>query len=215
LGEDFGLWVGFGWWFWFWVEFVWLFGDGFSAAGASAEVDLVEEALGQAFGAVFWGDELGEGCEEAEGGVEFHLVLEVVDCVFVARSFAAGTLDGLGGLAGQGADGDLEAEDEEAGALGVELVGGDAGEDLRDGELDGGAVFEDGQGEGFERGLRGGADDGAAGGMMVEAEVLAAQGGAAAAAAAGEDVAALEARLDGLGFGLEFGLHGLPPGVFL
>ena len=48
--------------------------------------------------------------------------------------------------------GDLEAVEQEAGAAGVDLVAGDAAEDLADGELDGGAVF--GQGE-VEGGLAG------------------------------------------------------------
>jgi hypothetical protein len=37
--------------------------------------------------------------------------------------------------------GDLEAVEEQAGALGVEVVGGEAAEDFGDGELDGGAIF--------------------------------------------------------------------------
>ena len=44
--------------------------------------------------------------------------------------------------------GDLEAVEQEAGAAGVDLVGGDAAEDLADGELDGGAVFGEGEVEG-------------------------------------------------------------------
>jgi len=37
--------------------------------------------------------------------------------------------------------GDLEAVEEEAGAAWVDIVGGDALQDLADGGLDGGAVF--------------------------------------------------------------------------
>jgi hypothetical protein len=37
--------------------------------------------------------------------------------------------------------GDLEAVEEEAGAAGIDVVGGDALEDFADGGLDGGAVF--------------------------------------------------------------------------
>ena len=44
-------------------------------------------------------------------------------------------------LSGQVEAGDLEAVEEEAGAAGVDVVGGDALEDLADGGLDGGAVF--------------------------------------------------------------------------
>jgi hypothetical protein len=47
-------------------------------------------------------------------------------------------------VAWEGSGGDLEAEEEEAAAFYVDVVGGDAGDDLRDGELDGGAVFKDG-----------------------------------------------------------------------
>jgi hypothetical protein len=62
--------------------------------------------------------------------------------------------------------GDLEAVEEEAGAAGVDVVGGDALEDLADGVLDGGAVF--GQGE-FEGGAAGsaGVGYGFAGGVVV------------------------------------------------
>jgi hypothetical protein len=37
--------------------------------------------------------------------------------------------------------GDLEAVEEEAGAAGIDVVGGDALQDLADGGLDGGAIF--------------------------------------------------------------------------
>jgi len=103
--------------------------------------------------------------------------------------------------------GDLEAVKEEAGAAGVELVGGEPVEDLSDGELDGAAVLGKGKGEGggallalgHVRHLNHGGGDGSAGvgGVVVEAEVLGAEAGAAAAVAVGEDVAALEAA--GLG----------------
>ena len=90
----------------------------------------------------------------------------------------------------------MEAVEEEAGAAGVDLVAGDAAEDLADGELDGGAVF--GHGE-VEVGLVGSALTwvlhGAAGGVVVVAEVLVAKAGAGAAASVGEDVAALVADL--------------------
>jgi hypothetical protein len=102
---------------------------------------------------------------------------------------------GLGGLGfGEVEAGDLEAVEEEAGATGVDVVGGDALEDLADGVLDGGAVF-------WKRDLEGGAAAaagarvgcGSAGGVVVEAEVFSAEAGAAAAVAVGEDVPALEA----------------------
>jgi hypothetical protein len=87
---------------------------------------------------------------------------------------------------------DLEAVEEQAGAAGVDVVGGDAAEDFSDGMLDGGTVFR-------QRKVEGGAaastllgvDDGFSGGVVVVAEVFSAQAGAAAAVAVGEDVAAL------------------------
>jgi hypothetical protein len=66
--------------------------------------------------------------------------------------------------------------------MGVDLVGGDTAGYLGDGELDGGAIFEDGQNEGGvgrDVGFGGGAVDGggAAGGVVVVAEVFAAERG--------------------------------------
>ena len=132
-----------------------------------------------------------------------------------------GVLDGFFGGCGFAVDGgqvyrrDLEAVEEEAGAAGVELVGGDALQDAGDGELDGGSVFDEVEVEGFaaaEGGFVGaGVLDGDAGGVVEVAELLVAEAGGAAAEAVGLDVAALE----GLGVG-EFGVHvcGYPlPGV--
>jgi hypothetical protein len=116
---------------------------------------------------------------------------------------------GFGGLLfGQVEAGDLETVEEEAGAAGVDVVGGDALEDFADRGLDGGAVFGQGQVEGgaaaaapawvgywFSRGV------------VVVAELFCAEAWAGAAAAVGEDVAALV---------LFFWLHVFPPhGVFL
>ena len=90
--------------------------------------------------------------------------------------------------------GDLEAVEEECGSAGVEVVGGDAGEDFADGELDGGAVFGRGEFEGGGAGAAGfEVGDGSAGGVVVVAEFFAAEGGAGAAVSGGEDVAALVA----------------------
>ena len=97
-------------------------------------------------------------------------------------------VDGLGGAGGRGlgvgfgeaGEGDLEAVEEEAGAPGVDVVGGDAGEDFAEGELDGGAVFEAGEGEGglvAAAFLQMAAGDGAAGGVVVVAEVFGFEGG--------------------------------------
>jgi hypothetical protein len=90
--------------------------------------------------------------------------------------------------------GDLEAVEEEPGAAGIDVVGGDALENLSDGLLDRGTVFG-------EREVEGGAAalalmrvvDGSSGGVVVVTEVFSAEARAAATAAVGEDVAALEA----------------------
>jgi hypothetical protein len=75
--------------------------------------------------------------------------------------------------------GDLEAVEEEAGAPGVDVVGGDALEDLADGGLDGGAVFREGQVEG---GAAAAAlvwvGDGFSSGVVVVAELFLAEAGA-------------------------------------
>ena len=108
--------------------------------------------------------------------------------------------------------GDLEAVEEEAGAAGVDVVGGDALEDFADGVLDGGTVFGEGEVEG---GAAAAAlvwvGDGFSGGVVVVAEVFCAEAGAAAAVAVGEDVAALVAFWCA-GFGVDDGvLHCVPP----
>ncbi len=115
---------------------------------------------------------------------------------------------GGGLLFGEVEAGDLQAVEEEAGAAGVDVVGGDALEDLADGGLDGGAVFG-------ERQVEGGASaaalfwigGGSSGGVVVVAELFGAEARALAAMAVGEDVAALV---------LFFRLHsGPPPGGVL
>ena len=89
--------------------------------------------------------------------------------------------------------GDLQTVEEQSGAFGVEVVGGEAAEDFGDGELDGGAVFEVPQREGgllaatvsevFHR---------AAILVVKIAEFFLFECGRSAAMACGEDVAALE-----------------------
>jgi hypothetical protein len=90
--------------------------------------------------------------------------------------------------------GDLQAVEEEASAAGVDVVGGDALEDLADGVLDGRAVFGE---RDFEGGAAGAAGvrvlRGSSRGVVVVAEVFSAEAWAAAAVAVGEDVAALVA----------------------
>jgi hypothetical protein len=123
-----------------------------------------------------------------------QLVFAVAEFVFSAGEHFALAADvfpvlvaGLEGFGGRGE----EAVEEEPGAAGVEVVGGDALEYEADGELDGGAVLGDGEVEGGEAGLAGGRiGDGMAGGVVVVAEVLVAEGGGAAAASVDEDVAA-------------------------
>jgi hypothetical protein len=88
--------------------------------------------------------------------------------------------------------GDLEAVEEQTGAAGVDVVGGDALEDFSDGSLDGRAIFGEGEVEGgAAASALFGIGDGSSGGVMVVAEVFSAQTGAAAAVTVGEDASAL------------------------
>jgi hypothetical protein len=111
------------------------------------------------------------------------------------------------------AAGDEEAVEDAAGALVVDLIGGDEGENLGEGELDAGAVVDGGQLKDRLAGVDAlVARGGPAGGVVVLAELLTAQGGRAAPAARSVDVTA-EITLDGdLG---EFGGvgHGVLPWV--
>lgn len=133
---------------------------------------------------------------------------EVAECGVYSELFDG--VDEGGGVAGQVEAGDLEAVEEQAGAAGVEVVGGDAFEDLAEGELDAGAVGDlaGGEGVGAEAGLAGGGVlDGATGGVVVVAEGFVAEAGRAATAAVGVDVAALVARGVVGRFGGEVGGH--------
>ena len=118
----------------------------------------------------------------------------VISSTVSGSSIFAAALGGLG--FGEVEAGDLEAVEEEAGAAGVDVVGGDAAEDFADGGLEGGAVVGVGDGE-VEGGAAASAGSwvlcGLAGGVVVVAEVFAAEAEAAAAVAVGEDVAALVA----------------------
>jgi hypothetical protein len=136
-----------------------------------------------------WRRKFGYGSERAVGGIEGDLVDHLRN-VFVVLAVGLG-VGACGG--GQVATGDLEAIEKEAGAFGVDLVAGDALEDLTDGELDGGAVVREGDVEAGAAALallR--VFDGTACGVVVVAEVFVAETWAAAAVAVGEDVAALE-----------------------
>ena len=80
------------------------------------------------FGSCGLGD-VGSWSEDAEGGVDGDL--------FYGLGFGFG--EGL--WFGEVEAGDLKAVEEEAGAARIDVVGGDALQDLADGGLDGGAVF--------------------------------------------------------------------------
>jgi hypothetical protein len=107
-------------------------------------------------------------------------------------------------LASERGGGDAEGFEQVVGALDVEIVGGDAGDDLRDGEQDGTMILDDRQHEGHEVvveiavgvavGVR------AAGGVVIVAEGAFTERGRAALVAGGVDVAAADAG-DGDGFG--------------
>jgi hypothetical protein len=88
--------------------------------------------------------------------------------------------------------GDLKAIEEQAGAAGIDVVGGDALKDLTDGGLNRGTVFWQRQVEGAAAAAAPArVGDGFSGGVVVVAELFAAEAWAGAAVAVGEDVAAL------------------------
>ena len=135
--------------------------------------------------------------DEAAGLLEFGARGEVAEGRVVDDLFDEGFRGLVGTFLcgfGQIQAGDLEAVEEETSAAGIDVVGGDAAEDLAEGGLDGALVF--GQRE-LEVGLAvaalAGVGDGFAGGVVVVAEFLLAETGAGTAVAVGEDVAALVA----------------------
>jgi hypothetical protein len=161
------------------------------------------------FGLLRCGD-FGAGREDAEGRIDDDLFY----CLVLGWGFDTGAVAGVGGgLAagvglGQVEAGDLQAVEEETGAAGVDVVGGDALEDLADGGLNGGAVFGQGQVEGGAAAAAlAGILDGSAGGVVVVTKFFAAEAWAGAAVAVGEDVAALVVR----GGGRCGVLHGVVP----
>ena len=166
---------------------MWLVGFGCVVAIQLLGQDLFHEFSDGALALCGLAD-FGAGGEDAEDGVDGDL--------FYGLGCRLGFGGGLGGGLGFGEveAGDLEAVKEEAGAAGVDVVGGDALEDLADGVLDGGSVFG-------ERDFEGGAaasaaarvSRGFAGVVVVVAELFLTQAWAAAAVAVGEDVAALVA----------------------
>ena len=81
--------------------------------------------------ALFGFADFGAGREDAESGVDGDL--------FDGSGFGGGL--GVGLSFGEVEAGDLEAVEQEAGAAGIDVVGGDALQDLADGGLDRGSVF--------------------------------------------------------------------------
>ena len=135
---------------------------------------------------------LGEGGFRGDAA-EFGVVDDLFDSRF------GGELGVLRGEAREVDGGDLKAVEEKAGAARIDLVEGDAGENLCDGELDGGTILDEGQVEGGTAAFAlTGVLEGAAGGVVEVAEGFPAEADAAALAAVGVDVAALEA------FGLRY-----------
>jgi len=126
--------------------------------------------------------EVGDGGDGAVNGVDD-------DLFDLGGAFGFGVFFG----AGEVAAGDLQAVEEQPGAFGVEVVGGQAAQDFGDGKLDGGAVFEVPEGEG---GLLGSALSEVfhrAAILVVKiAKFFLFECGRAAAMTGGEDVAALE-----------------------
>jgi hypothetical protein len=140
-------------------------------------------------------DETGDGAFAFSGVAYFRAGGEGAELGIGGDLFDNFDLLGFGVLAGQGfgevETGDLEAVEEEPGAAGINVVGGDALENLPDGLLDRGTVFG-------EREVEGGAAlalvrvvDGPSGGVVVVAEVFSAEARAAATATVGEDVAGI------------------------
>ncbi len=165
-------------WFVVLVVFGFRFGAPFTAAIDRRDQSFREAALIAVFRAYFG------GCgEETE--------CRVGDDLFNLNDFATRFCGGR-----QVDRGDLETVEEEAGAFGVDPVGGDAAEDVSDGALDAAAIVGVGQVE-VEWGLRlvssVGVLCGAACGVVVVTKFFAAEAWAAAAVSVGEDVAALEA----------------------
>ena len=124
--------------------------------------------------------------------------------------------DGLGGglllfvAGGEVGAGDLESVEEDGGAFGVEVSGGEPGEDVEEGDLDGGAVVDGLHAE--DAGAAGERRVGEALAVVVVAEVLGAEGGRAAAVSVGVDVAAEVAAFGVVVVGVG-GVHGVvvPP----
>jgi hypothetical protein len=144
------------------------------------------EQLADCAEAFLFSGEFGAWGDGAQLGVDGDLFDDFDGFVFLV-AVAGGGL-GFGEIEA----GDLEAVEEEAGAAGVDVVGGDALEDLADGGLDCGTVF--GKRE-MEGGVAAAAlariGDGFSSGVVVVAELLLTEAWTGAAASVSEDVAAL------------------------
>jgi hypothetical protein len=122
-----------------------------------------------------------------------HLSRDLLDGSEVAEAVVPGDgLDELGVyrellFAAKVGTGDLQSVEQYAGALVIDVAGGEAGEDIEDGELDGSAVVN---GLHSEHARAAGDGSVAAGAVMVVAELLATERRRAAARAVGLDVAA-------------------------
>ena len=88
---------------------------------------------------LFFLEDFGARSDGAEFGVDGDFFYDLV-CGFVGFVIAVAVACG-GLLFGEVEAGDLEAVEEETGAAGVDVVGGDALEDLADGVLNGRTVF--------------------------------------------------------------------------
>ncbi len=171
-------------------------------------LEVVQWIIGIGFGGLQVGE---QGVDDAEGllfdddfgargeGTEVGVRGDLFDLLGVAFGFAG---------PGKVEAGDLETVEQEASAFEINLVGGDALQDLSDGALDCAAIFRRGEVEaGLAAATLAGAFYGFASGVVVVAEFFVAEAGATAAVSFCEDVSALKA------FG--FARHGGIPSVYL
>lgn len=168
--------------------------DGFEIQHRCARRQVRRVISGVEQGGGIFLDQFLDGRDEAVG--------LVVDEFFDGARCGCGTcVPRWARLFGHEGDEDLQVVEQASGALVVEVVGGDAGEDLRGDGEGGGAVLDDGELEGLvgvEVAELADGRFGAAGGVVEVAELLVAQGGRPALVSGGVDVAALGA---GLGYG--------------
>jgi hypothetical protein len=180
----------------------------FVAAGDDGTLEVFEFIRGVVAFDLWWSNAIprfGGGCWRGRGGgyVFGDGRDEAVGVVGDEFGDWFGLCDGagFGGCAGglvEDAGDDLQVVEELASALVVEIVGGDAAEELGgDGER-GGEIIDDGELEGLvgvEKAELSGGCFGAASGVVEVAELFVAECGRAALVAAGVDVAALVAFL--------------------